>query len=198
MRRMTLRAAISAAVWLAASGCASQPEARYVYQDGEFGVIGVPLNSPFGRKNYLKQAHELMTRHFPDGYEVVRAEEVVEGQRVLDTGLKTEFETEPSLKALDQMIKLGKLDRMTSVQQKDQVPILESRIIYKRRTPEMRHGANGFAAMASITPKYYIDPNESARCVANELMAEAKKCQLAAAAKKDEAAVKKAGHETTK
>ncbi len=27
------------------------------------------------------QAHELMRQHFPDGYEIVRSEEVVEGQR---------------------------------------------------------------------------------------------------------------------
>ncbi len=27
-------------------GCMSSPDARYVYQDGEFGVIGIPWNSP--------------------------------------------------------------------------------------------------------------------------------------------------------
>lgn len=31
-----------------ASGCAMQPDARYVYQDGQFGVIGIPQNTKFG------------------------------------------------------------------------------------------------------------------------------------------------------
>src|SRR5437764_1002735 len=74
------------------SGCMSQPDARYIYQDGEFGVIGIPQNSPFGKKDYRKQAEELMLRHFPEGHEIVRAEEVVEGQRVLDKSQKSEIE----------------------------------------------------------------------------------------------------------
>lgn len=196
MRRTILRAVISATIGLSAAGCMSQPEARYVYQDGEFGVIGIPRNSPFGKKNYLKQAQDLMERHFPSGYEIVRAEEVVEGERVLDQGRKTEIVTEPTLKGLDQMIRLGKLDRVTSLQQKDQIPILESRIIYKRKTPNTKAGANGFSALASITPKYYIDPNDAARCHTKELLAEAKNGQ--GGAKKEDATLKQAAHEPSK
>src|SRR3954463_4399482 len=85
-------------------GCMSQPAARYIYQDGEFGVIGIPQNSPYGKKDYRRQAEELMARHFPEGHEIVRAEEVVEGQRVLDKSRKSEFETDPSFSALNQKI----------------------------------------------------------------------------------------------
>ncbi|WP_422923549.1 hypothetical protein [Singulisphaera sp. PoT] len=175
MRRTILRLTICLACAGALSGCASQPDARYVYQDGEFGVIGIPRNTMYGNKDFLKQAHEMMSKHFPDGYEIVRAEEVVEGERVLDKGRKTEFQTEPTLSALNQMIKLGKLDQVTSLQQKDQIPILESRIIYKRKSADTPQGANGFSAMASVTPRFYIDPNETARCHANQTIADARK-----------------------
>src|SRR5262245_13997646 len=82
-----------------ASGCAAPPEVRYVYQDGEFGVIGIPLNTPLGKERFLDQAHMLMHEHFPEGYEIVRAEEVVEGDRLLQTDKKAEFDTEPAFSA---------------------------------------------------------------------------------------------------
>jgi hypothetical protein len=152
-----------------------QPDARYVYQDGEFGVIGVPQNSPFGKKNYRLQAEEMMSRHFPDGYEVVRAEEVVEGQRMLDTQRTNELDTEPTIRAMDQMIKLGKLVQSKTLQQKDTVPILECRIIYKRKSPKDTPGSNGFTSVATIVPALYIDPNEVTRCQAKQVIAAAGK-----------------------
>jgi hypothetical protein len=174
MRRSILLTA--ALGWLGlASGCAMPPDARYVYQDGQFGVIGIPQNTKFGRKNYQAQAQELMRQHFPDGYEIVRSEEVIEGERLLDAGSKTEIATEPSVKALDQMIKLGRLAETRSIEQKDTIPILESRIIYKRKTAEGPRGANGFAALASATPQFYIDPNDMTRCKALKILADAKK-----------------------
>ena len=179
---------------LTLAGCAGIPDARYVYQDGEFGVIGVPLNTPFGRKDFMRQAHALMAAHFPEGYEIVRSEEVVEGQRFLDAGKKTEIETEPTFRALDQMIKLGRLAETRSIEQKDAIPITESRIIYKRRRPEGPLGANGFSALATSTPPLYIDPNEMTRCKANELIAEAKQDER----KKTDPATKQAAHKTTK
>jgi len=172
------------------------PDARYVYQDGEFGVIGIPKNTMYGKKDFLKQAHELMARHFPDGYEIVRAEEVIEGERILDTGKKTEFETEPTLTALNQMIKLGKLDQVTSLQQKDELPIFESRIIYKRKTSDVPQGANGFSALATVTPRFYIDPNETARYKVNQMIVDAKKHP--SATKDDSSAIKKASHDAAK
>ncbi len=134
MRQRLLASCLSVAIALAFAGCRSQPDARYIYQDGEFGVIGIPQNSPYGRKDYRQQAEELMDRHFPEGHEIVRAEEVVEGQRVLDKSRKSEFETDPAISALNQKINIGKIAQTTSTQQKDSLPILESRIIYKRKT----------------------------------------------------------------
>lgn len=164
------------------SGCMSQPDARYIYQDGEFGVIGIPQNSPYGRKDFQKQAEELMTRHFPDGHEIVRAEEVIEGQRVLDKSRKSEIETDPSISALNQKLNFGKLAQTTLTQTKDSLPILESRIIYKRKSPTGPKGANGFAAIATLVPELYLDPNDMARCRERMEVADLKKSKATALA----------------
>jgi hypothetical protein len=150
-------------VWLGFSGCAQPPVARYVYQDGEFGVVAIPVNTSLNRLNYRGQAEELMARHFPDGYEIVRAEEVNEGERTLDVGKKTELETDPSVRAWDQMIKLGKLNHSTSFEEKQKLQLRECRIIYKRK-PVCAEGSHGeFAALAALSPPFYLDPNELAR-----------------------------------
>jgi hypothetical protein len=184
------------AIALALAGCKGQPDARYIYQDGEFGVIGIPQNSPYGKKDYRKQAEELMARHFPEGHEIVRAEEVVEGQRVLDKSRKSEFETDPAISALNQKINLGKIAETRSTQQKDSLPILESRILYKRKSAASPSGANGYAAVATLTPDLYLDPNEMARCRERIELAELKtrKSALVAEKAKDDG-VKKASHE---
>jgi len=64
-------------------GCAGMGEVRYVYQDGQSGVIGLPENTSRWPTYYRKHAEEMMAKHFPQGYEIVRAEEGVEGSRVL-------------------------------------------------------------------------------------------------------------------
>ncbi len=158
-------------------GCMSSPDARYVYQDGEFGVIGIPQNSPYGMKKYDIQARELMTRHFPDGFEIVRAEEVVEGERTLDTAIKKELETEPGLNAFNQMIKIGKLVRSSSLAEKDTTHITESRIIYRRKRDGKSTGADGFASLANQAPSLYLDPNEITRKVDKEALLLAKKLE---------------------
>jgi hypothetical protein len=181
----------------ACGGCKTPQYARYIYQDGEFGVIGIPQNSPLGSNNFQQQAAELMSRHFPEGYEIVRAEEVVEGQRVLDKSRRSEFETEPSIKALDQSIRLAKLAQTTSTQQKDSLPILESRIIYKRRALNNPAGPSGFALNADVVPKHYLDPNEMARCRERIELAELQqKCKVpVVAAKSGDAAAQQAVHQ---
>ena len=180
IRRKVLAAAAGALLLPTLGGCMMrQPDARYIYQDGQFGVIGVPQNSPFGLKNYEKQARELMAKHFPDGFEVVRAEEVVEGQRVLDRNRSAQLETEPTIGALNQKIKLGRVAESISTQQKDSVAITESRIIYKKRSPETPFAADGFAAKASLVPELYLDPNELMRAHAQVEIAEAKKGKAA-------------------
>ena len=127
-------------VWLLlpAAGCMKPIVARYVYQDHDFGVVAIPMNTYLGKVSFRDEAEELMARHFPDGYEIVRAEEVNEGERTLDVGRKTQIETEPNVTALNQMIKLGKLDQTTSFEQKDKIMVRECRIIYKRRSAAVR------------------------------------------------------------
>ena len=175
MRLRVLATIALAAAGPALAGCRSQPDARYIYQDGEFGVIGIPQNSPFGRKDYRKQADELMARHFPGGFEIVRAEEVVEGQRVLDKSRKSEIETDPAISALNQKLNFGRLAQTTSTQQKDSLPILESRIIYKRVSALEPKGPDGFSALVRLSPELYLDPNDMARCRERLELAELKK-----------------------
>lgn len=141
----------------------STPDARYVYQDGQYGVIGIPRNTSIGKKDFRAQAHELMIKHFPEGYEIVRAEEVVEGERTLDTARKIELDTEPVVAALNQMIKIGKLNKVESLDQKDSVKITESRIIYRRKPDGPGSGRDGFAMVSTLSPDLYIDPNQVVR-----------------------------------
>jgi hypothetical protein len=195
-RRRIFALAVAGVILIPGGGCKTQQNARYIYQDGEFGVIGIPQNSPFGSNNYQQQAATLMAQHFPGGYEVVRAEEVVEGQRVLDKSRKSEFETDPSINALNQRIQLGKLAQTTSTQQKDSLPILESRIIYKRRTETGPKGVNGYAASAAVIPEFYLDPNEMARCRERIELAELKKSKSTmTAAKASDTAGQKTSHD---
>jgi hypothetical protein len=155
--------------WL--SGCAEIPIARYVYQDGEFGVVAIPMNTYGDKRNFRGEAEQLMSRHFPEGYEIIRAEEVNEGERLLDLGRRTELTTEPTISALSQVIRLGKIDRTTSYEEKDKLQARECRIIYKRRTTYPIANASQFAALASTKLPLYLDPNEMIRHKCAEMLA---------------------------
>jgi hypothetical protein len=172
--------------------------ARYVYQDHDFGVVAIPMNTYLGKMSFRDEAEALMARHFPDGYEIVRAEEVNEGERTLDVGRKTQIETEPNFSALNQMIKLGKLDQTTSFEQKDKIMVRECRIIYKRKAAGSLVSTGQFAATSSINPRFYIDPNETVRRQNAEMIA--KNAELmaknAATAKKTDSEVLKATSKT--
>jgi hypothetical protein len=171
---------IASLCWLemAVAGCSRPIVARYIYQDGEFGVVGIPTNTYQKKVSFREQAEGLMARHFPEGYEIVRAEEVIEGERTLDVGKKTEFETEPGVAALHQVLKLARLDRISSYEQKDKLQVRECRIIYKRKPPG-RYGRTGqFGVASTIGPPLYIDPNELLRLqlkTSAELLAKAER-----------------------
>jgi hypothetical protein len=180
---------------LAMCGCVTAPKARYVYQDSEFGVVGIPVNTFLEKPDFRAQAEELMARHFPEGYEIVRAEEVTEGERTLDMGRKTEIDSEPNLTALNQMIKLGKLDRTTSYEERDKLQLRECRIIYKRKAPRTSGGPGQFAAIPTLVPPLYIDPNElMRRQIQVELLAKANPAPKRVA----DAEVKNASHDAAK
>ena len=149
--------------WLAAAGCSQAIVARYVYQDADVGVVAIPVNTYQGKLNFRSQAEDLMSRHFPEGYEIVRAEEVNQGERILDVGRRTELETDPKVAALNQSFNLGKLNRTTSYEEKDKLQVRECRIIYKKRAVKSV-GSNGqFAAVNTLKTPFYIDPNEVMR-----------------------------------
>ena len=134
--------------------------ARYIYQDGEFGVVGIPVNNYQKKIDFRAQAEGLMARHFPEGYEIVRAEEVNEGERIRDVGRKTEIETEPAVAALNQIIRLGSLNRTTSFAEKDKLQVRECRIIYKKKPFTHRAAPASLPSTTSLAPPLYIDPNE--------------------------------------
>ena len=148
-------------ICLTIGGCASPAGARYVYQDGEFGVVGIPCNTLLEKNNYRSQADVLMARHFPRGYEIVRADEVVEGQRTLDHGNRTEIDAGATIRATNQLINLAKLGRTTSYEEKDQLQLRECRIIYKRKSAGTDARPIQFAAVASLTPQFNVNPNEA-------------------------------------
>ncbi len=146
---------------LGASGCAASGQARYVYQDGQFGVVGIPENTSVWPTYYHDQAEALMAKHFPDGFEIVRAEEVVEGSRTLTlNGTNTAtVEAESPIP----LVKIGKLGRTATRTQADNVKIKECRIVYKKAGCTDAEPAAGFAQLSTLSPEPYVDPNADVR-----------------------------------
>jgi hypothetical protein len=145
------------------AGCTATKGVRYVYQDRDFGVVGVPENTDRWPTHYRRQAEELMAAHFPEGHEIVRAEEVVEGSRTLKIEGPRTAELAPQLPS--ELVKVAKLGRSASRCQSDTLQIKECRIVY-RRVPRAQEGA--FADRPALTPTQYIDPNDAERRKASE------------------------------
>ncbi len=152
-----------AAVFVLLSGCAHQ--VRYVYQDHDFGVIGMPENSDQWPTRYRTQAEKLMKAQFPEGHEVVRAEEVVEGTRTLTTQGSNTAELLPTIST--PLLQVGKLGHSSGRTQADRIQIKECRIIYRRTGSRM--GPETYAALSTLTPTKYVDPNEAERHPKNEI-----------------------------
>lgn len=147
------------AVLIALPGCTTTGQARYVYQDGEFGVVGIPSNTDRWPSHYRRQAEALMETHFPAGHEVVRAEEVVEGSRTLTVQGTNNAEIVPKLPT--DLFSIGKLGHSSSHNQADTLKIKECRIIYKR-TPRADTPAD-YADISTLSPTLYVDPNSAER-----------------------------------
>jgi hypothetical protein len=143
-------------VGLALPGCASLSEARYVYQDGEFGVVAIPRNTPEGPNHYRQQAEALMAQHFPEGYEIVRAEEVVEGSRTLTTGKTGTTELSPQV--TPHLLALLKVGASMTRNQADTLALRECRIVYRKADPRSGPASGGFAPLSTLTPACYLDP----------------------------------------
>jgi hypothetical protein len=146
---------------LALAGCASTSDARYVYQDGEFGVVAIPRNTSEGPTHYRQQAESLMAQHFPEGYEIVRAEEVVEGSRTLTVGKSGSTELTPQV--APHLLALLKVGGSVTRNQADTMALRECRIIYKKADPNSTAAHRGFAPEPSQTPTCYLDPNSESK-----------------------------------
>jgi hypothetical protein len=170
------------------AGCATETGARYVYQDGDFGVVGIPENTDRWPTRYRDQAEKLMQAHFPEGHEIIRAEEVVEGDRVVKVeGTNTAGLASDLPNPLLAAVKLG---HTASRSRADSVKIKECRIIYRRAmrpvSPEV------FAEQAGLTPTAYHDPNGPERRQAEACEPEGPGDEVAAGGHVD-AAVETAG-----
>lgn len=153
-------AALCGVLGMGSLGCAGMGEVRYVYQDGQSGVIGIPENTSRWPTYYRKHAEEMMAKHFPEGYEIVRAEEVVEGSRTLTVNGTRAAELDA--KAPSHFVSLGKLGGTSTRTQLDNLKIKECRIVYKKKGGPGAP-ADHYADQASWTPTTYIDPNAQAR-----------------------------------
>ncbi|WP_435021883.1 hypothetical protein TA3x_002610 [Tundrisphaera sp. TA3] len=159
MRLNTLSLCLVAPTLATSFGCASTMGVRYVYQDGDYGVVGMPENSNVWPTYYRKQADKLMAAHFPEGHEIVRAEEVVEGSRTLKLEGSRTAEMSPAIATAG--LKVAKLGGTSSRVQADTTKITESRIIYKRAGGPVR--PNSYADAPGLTPTFYLDPNAAER-----------------------------------
>lgn len=141
---------------LALSGCAATRQVRYVYQDRDFGVIGMPENSDRWPTHYRRHAEDLMKAHFPGGHEIVRAEEVVEGTRTLTVQGTNTAEVLPSLPTA--LLSFGRLGRSSTRSQADRLKLKECRIVYRRSGNQ--EGPAIYSPLATLTPTRYVDPND--------------------------------------
>jgi hypothetical protein len=155
--RSILGLIVAAPIIASFTGCAATHQVRYVYQDGEFGVVGMPENTDRWPTRYRHQAENLMVAHFPEGHEIVRAEEVVKGSRTLTVQGTNSAELTPHLPAATLIV--GKLGRSATRSQADNVKIEECRIVYRKAS---RPGSpSTYAPLATLTPTKYVNPNDS-------------------------------------
>ena len=159
--RCVHRISVVVTLLLIPSGCAAPGQARYVYQDGQYGVVGIPENTDRWPSHYREKADGLMAQHFPDGFEIVRAEEVVEGSRTLTLNGTNSAQVEAA--TVVPFLKLGKIGRTASTTRADSVKIKECRILYKKAGSEDLDSEAGFAALSTLSPAPYIDPNAESR-----------------------------------
>lgn len=177
-------------------GCATTEGVRYVYQDRDFGVIGMPENTDQWPTHYRRQAEKLMAEHFPEGHEIVRAEEVVEGSRTLKVEGSKTAEIAPQLPA--ELLKVARFGGSASRSQADTLKLKECRIIYRRvprsetanaedwgppKSSAKLSGKLGnrnarmepadFAEQSAVTPAQYLDPNDVERRKARKEVSEA-------------------------
>ena len=142
-----------AVIFVAAlSGCASTDGVRYVYQDRDFGVIAMPENTDWWPTHYRRHGEKLMEDHFPDGHEVVRAEEVIEGERTMKTEGSNSAEVSPQIS--ESLLKVVKFGHSASQSEAETTKVKECRIIYRRVGPPRAQG---------LRRDHHVDPGALCR-----------------------------------
>ena len=145
------------------SGCVHTDGVRYVYQDRDFGVVAMPENTDCWPTHYRRKGEKLMDAHFSEGHEIVRAEEVIEGERTLKVEGSNSAEVSPQIsKSLLKVLKLG---HSASRSEAETVKVKECRIIYRRSGSAK---PKGYAGTATLTPTLYVDPNAVERAKATK------------------------------
>lgn len=153
---------------LVAAGCSQNRGARYVYRDGNHGVIGLADHTNRTRR----RAEALMAQHFPDGFDIVREEEIETGSRKSDWSRLRNKMIKPGAGAAEFLIGMGTASSETSTKYVDDIKLHELRVIYQNRQGEAQ---SGFTTLASINPQMYNDPNRKLRDLDEEsLLATAK------------------------
>jgi hypothetical protein len=158
-----MRASLAAILVAALSGCASTDGIRYVYQDRDFGVIALPQNSDSWPTYYRRHGEKLMADHFPDGHEIVRAEEVIEGERTKKFEGTNSAEVSPQIS--ESLVKVVKFGHSASRSEAETTKVKECRIIYRRVGSAK---LKDYAATTTLTPALYVDPNAAERRKAKE------------------------------
>jgi hypothetical protein len=116
----------------------------------------MPENSDAWPTHYRSRAETLMDAHFPEGHEIVRAEEVIAGDRTLKVEESRSAEVLPQLPS--PLLNLARIGGSESVTQADTLKIKECRILYRRTGASER--PKGYASVSDLNPSQYIDPNE--------------------------------------
>ena len=87
---------------------------------------------------------------------------MVEGQRTLDVGNRTEIDAEPILSTSNQVIKIGKLGTERGRTRKRISSSSGSAASFTEgRLPVHRRISSQFAQVATLTPQLYVNPNEA-------------------------------------
>ncbi len=158
-----MRASLALLFVATLSGCAHTHDVRYVYQDRDFGVIGMPENTNCWPTYYRRKGEKLMDAHFSEGHEIVRAEEVIQGERTLKIEGSNSAEISPQVSA--SLLKTVKLGHSASHSEAETLKVKECRIIYRRAGSAK---PKDYAGAATLTPTLYVDPNAAERRKATE------------------------------
>ena len=112
--------------------------ARQVIRERDYGVVAIPANSNAWPFHYRDKATKIMSEHFPEGYEIVREEEVVVGKTThIDEDVKKK-----NLEVVEDVFSVGTTQREVTTTTQDKT---EWRISYQRTSRSGSGSEDGVA-----------------------------------------------------